>query len=701
MNAVTLIQQGLQHHQAGRLNEAEAAYRQALSVDARQIDALHFLGVVAYQRGELEDALQWISRALAQNPVNPPAHNNLGNVLRKQGKLSDAIESYRQAVALSGQFWDALFNLANTLTEAGRFEEAIEEYGKALDLRPASPEALSNLGNALTAVSRFDEAVARCRAALVLRPDFAAAHCNLGNALKDQRLLDDAIASYEAALALDPSLPTVHYNLGSALAAVGRMTDAADSLRRALSLAPDYAEARWMLAMAQLPAVYEADGQPARSRAAFEHELQELDHWFDAAHAVSGFKAVGVLPPFYLAYQEQNNRPLLDRHGDLCARLMGEWLGREGLAFSRRARVDRPIRIGVVSHQFRDHSVWSAIVRGWFGQLDPRRFSIHAFYLGFEHDAETHFAQARAARFVERAGSLHQWVRTILASEPDVLIYPEIGMAPLAVRLASLRLAPVQAATWGHPETTGLPTIDYYLSAEGLEPADAQDHYRERLVRLPDLGCYFHRTQSKPAPVSLAALGLDARVPILLCPGVPQKYAPEHDTVFLDIANRLIHCRFVFFDSASSEMSRRLRHRLEAAFSLAGLNFSEYVQFVPWQTQAAFRGLLGQATVMLDTIGFSGFNTAMQAVEAGLPIVTREGRFLRGRLASGILRRVGLDELVVRSDEEYAGLAERLCRDTRWRSSMRQRIEERRPALWEDPAPIRALADFLEQVARR
>src|SRR6185503_10431924 len=124
-----------------------------------------------------------------------------------------------------------------------------------------------------------------------------------------------------------------------------------------------------------------------------------------------------------------------------------------------------------------DHSVWNALVKGWFQQLDRDRFELIAFSLGLEEDAETRYARSRAARFEQGKTDLRQWAETILDARPDVLIYPEIGMDPMTVRLASLRLAPVQAAAWGHPETSGLPTMDYYLSAEDLEPPDAQANY--------------------------------------------------------------------------------------------------------------------------------------------------------------------------------------------------------------------------------
>jgi len=181
---------------------------------------------------------------------------------------------------------------------------------------------------------------------------------------------------------------------------------------------------------------------------------------------------------------------------------------------------------------------------------------------------------------------------------------------------------------------------------------------------------------------------------------MPFKYARQHDWVFAEIARRLGRCQFIFFIPEVSDLAEELRQRLEAVFAQYGLNFDDYAIFIPWLNGPAFDGLLDRADVFLDTIGFSGFNTAMQAVERGIPIVTREGRFLRGRLASGILKRMGLQELVAESEEGYISLAVKLIRDGEYRDRVRKRIETERYVLFEDMAPIRALENFLAEVAK-
>ena len=304
-------------------------------------------------------------------------------------------------------------------------------------------------------------------------------------------------------------------------------------------------------------------------------------------------------------------------------------------------------------------------------------------------------AKSIATSFTENLENIEDWVKAILEKQIDVLIYPEIGMDPSSCKLANLRLAPLQLASWGHPETTGLPTIDYFISAKDFEPPNAQDHYSEKLVQLPNLGCCYSARIVTPSAVDLHALGIDTISPLLICPGTPFKYAPEHDKIFVSIAKKLSKCQFVFFESPDGPISIVLNNRLSKAFQDENLNAADFIRMIPWQKTEAFYGLMQLADVFLDTIGFSGFNTAIQAIECGLPIVTREGLFLRGRLASGILRRMGMTELIASNEEEYINLVVRLVEDRAYREAIKEKMIANRSVLFDDLTPIRALEEFL------
>jgi len=614
----------------------------------------------------------------------------------RSGRLAEAEAALRELLAADPGLYEAQYVLGHVLRDSGRFDEGMLSYRKAIELKPEFADAYIAWGNVLNEQGKPREAVALYLEAIKHDPEGPDAYANLGNSLQYLGQLDRAITCYRQALALDPGHAMAHLNLGNAYVAMDRCDEASASFRRALVHDGDYVEARWSLAMTQIPAVYATDGEPAQRRAAFSRELGELQAWFNVHRTANGARAVGSQQPFYLAYQEENNRDLLEQYGDLCARLMHDWASRQGVVPLTRRAGSGAVRVGIVSEHFWNHSVWSAIVGGWFEQIDPARVELHAFHLGSRQDAATLIAKQRAASFEEGGRGLRPWVQAILDRQPDVLIYPNIGNDRMALQLASLRLAPVQVTSWGHPETTGLPTLDYFLSSQAMEPERAQENYREKLVCLPHLGTYYRPTKTIAQDPQLGTLGLEEGVPLLLCPGTPFKYSPRYDRIVVEISRRLGRCQMVFFeDESRRHLTDKLKLRMEAALAGAGMRFDEHIRFVPWLDRARYYGLMQRADVLLDTVGFSGFNVAIQAIECGLPVVGWDGRFLRGRLASGILRRMDLPHLVAGSEHEYVATVARLVRDREYRDLVRAQICERRPTLFEDTSPVRALEDFL------
>jgi predicted O-linked N-acetylglucosamine transferase (SPINDLY family) len=200
--------------------------------------------------------------------------------------------------------------------------------------------------------------------------------------------------------------------------------------------------------------------------------------------------------------------------------------------------------------------------------------------------------------------------------------------------------------------------------------------------------------------LDFAALNIDLERPVLVCPGTPFKYQPSHDHILVEIARRLPDAQLVFFRPDESALVDLLQARISKEFDKAGLDVADHVRFIRWLNMNEFHIVLKRGTVMLDTIGFSGYNTALQAVECGLPVVTREGQFLRGRLASGILRRMNLEELITDTGAEYVNLAVKLVTDPDYRAHIRKEIEQQRSVLFDDQSAMGPFQDFLESVAR-
>ena len=668
-------------HAEGNPAKTLAIAEQAMATQPQDTTLLNLVAICHMQLGRPEQAIACWQQAIGIRPDYADAHNNIGIQLKRLRRHSEAELAYRQALQVNPVHADAHFNLGMLLQELGNFEKSTESYQQALRIRPDHAAARNGLGNLLKELKRFDDAEVAYRQALHSQPEYADAHCNLGMLLQHQ----------------------------------GSNIEADQHFSIALGINPDHVIARWCLAFSKLAPFYSTLHEQEKSRNQFYQELISLQSWLIDRQWRYGPDVVGSVQPFYLAYHGEDNRDILKKYGEICVNLMERWY--HSVYLPTTCLVDSPpiaqeqerigsqshlFRIGVVSAFYYDHPVWNAITKGLMSQLDPKLFCLSAFCTSHTSDSETLTAR-RFSRFFAGNRSIDEWVACITAEQPDLLIYPEVGMDTMTAKLASLRLAPVQMASWGHPETSGLATIDYYLSGELFEPEHGQKNYCEKLIILPNIGTYVTRmTTDSNQSIDLERFGLHVNRPIAVCAGNLFKYNPKHDHIFVKIAQEVKECKMVFFVPPNNDaIYRKFSARLQRAFAAEGLSHTDHVVFIPWLSPEHFHVLLRSATIMLDSIGFSGFNTVLQAAECGLPVVTLDGGFMRGRLGAGILRRLGLADTIAEDLDAYVQRAVRLCTDNTFRRSIQFRMAENLPSLFDDKSAVAYLQNILVDILRK
>jgi predicted O-linked N-acetylglucosamine transferase (SPINDLY family) len=720
--------------QTGALEEAAAQLQRALGVRPDVAAAYVNLGAVLVDLKRFDTALACAERALALQPESVPALLNRAAALRGLGRFAEACASYERVLAHDADSVRALCLLADTLIEIGSPASALASYGRAAQLVPDSADAHAGCGMALLQLERPREALAcyqralsldgyravlhancavaqlalgraadalgECDQALRLEADLFEAQLNRAAALLALHRCGAAVAAYDRALALRPQSTVALCGRGQACREMADRPAALESYRSALELEPENAVARVGGLVTAIPVIPSSRAEVDASRLELEMELRRFDAWISAAPALNEPDIVARAPPFYLAYQDRDNRELTRAVGSLATRLMARWASRTAAVMPPpRAAPDRRVRLGFVTAHAYEHSVFRALLKGWLECLDRDRIHTTVLDVGTVRGPATDLARARADWVDCSARSLRECVGEICRRDLDALIYPEIGMDGRTYQLASLRLARHQIAAWGHPETTGLATMDYFLSSEAFDSTGSEQYYSEKLVRLPGIGCCYEPCEIGESPAHERP-ELPAGVPVLVSAGTPYKYAPEHDSVLVEIARALHRCCIVLFESTQPELTTRVLERLRTSFRSAGLDPDQYLLLLPWLSLEGFHGLMRRADVYLDTLGFSGFNTVMQAVECRLPIVAYEGRFLRGRFASGVLRCLGLGELVATSQAEYVRLAVKLARDGELRERVRLRLAGEGPFLYRNRAAVDSLSDFLTNLPR-
>lgn len=399
---------------------------------------------------------------------------------------------------------------------------------------------------------------------------------------------------------------------------------------------------------------------------------------------------------FELAYQRFNHKDLQKQYGDLLAKVLAanypEWVKPK----PKKPVVNRKIKVGYVSECMCRHVV-ATLTSGWLRHHNRDKFEIYSYYTGTTYDEVTRVYEENSHFFYQIDG-FEAVCRQILQDDLDILVLIEIGMSPQMAFLGSLRLAPVQCTTWAHPETSGLSQVDYFLSSDLMEPENAQEHYTEKLIRLPNIGVSFQKPSFPENPKGRDYFGLPQDSIIFFCGQSIFKYLPENDYLLATIASQIPNSKFVFISRPNPELASQFQQRLGKAFQQLGLDVRDYTIFLPQLGKEDYLNLNLVCDIFLDSLGWSGGGTTLEALACLLPVVTMPGEFMRGRHSYAILTMLGVTETIAHSQQEYIDIAVRLAKDKHWRQTIRDKIAQNHHRLYDDVECVRGLEQFFSQV---
>jgi predicted O-linked N-acetylglucosamine transferase (SPINDLY family) len=690
--------------------EANAA--RALVAQRPNDPAAHLALAQALDRaGDPERAMASLRAALALAPGLAEAHNLQGILLGGAGETGAAVASFREAIASKPDYARAWNNLGNSLKVAGRLAEAEDALAEAVRLQPDYQLAHHNLGAVRYDQGKSDEAVVALSASLQLNMKFRPSWIMGALAERQRGRLDESIAAFGQAIALDPAHSAdERVALAEVLSECGLHDDALRTYAEARNTLPQPLPAALGFHLT-LPQIYPDAGAIDQQRARFETGLAEIERDFERYHAHLGGDATLEAwrwSNFLLAYQGRDDRDLQQRYAGLVARAIASKTPHWRAPVPASNAAGRRIRVGFASAFLVDGTV-GQYFRRWITALERSEFEVFVYHVTAKHDAVTADVMGRADRFhIARGagGSIAALAAVIRGDALDVLVYPELGMDTRCMVLAALRLAPVQCAGWGHPVTSGHDTIDHYFTAGAMEPDDADAHYVEKLVRLPGIGTSYPRPVMPDQPVApvrtllLERLGLPAGTPLFLCPQALFKILPDDDALFARVLEAVPGSVLLVFGRHRALTGQFLR-RLGLALTALGLNARERVRVLARMPRQDFLQVNAACDAMLDTQHWSGGNTSLDAIAAGLPIVALPGRFMRGRQSAAMLRMMGMDELIANDADDYVRISARLAQDRSWRQTLARRIGENSARLFDDPAPLASLAVFLQRAAGR
>jgi len=691
----------------GRLPQAEAALRAWVAQWPTHAEAQARLGMVLLSQAQPAAALPFLQAAARLEPGNPQAACLVGAASHALGRLDEAATSYRRAIAIAPRLERAYNNLGLVLHEQGDLAAAERVFKAVLAFLPGYATALANLGVVLAAAGRDGEAKTVLRNALRLRPADTETALQLalclergGEAEEAMRLLQARCGQIDAGVAPRMALARM-------LAAANRAAEARALYAGVLAREPGNVKAA-LGAHLTLTLVHGSRAALEQERRRYEAGLAILEEMHDSLvfpqrrpEQAGQLLADLAWVNFPLAYQGLDDHALQVRYGQWLTRLLQHalpvWPDKRPPA----PRTGGKVRVGFASSLFHRSTV-CGYFGGWVIGLDRDRFEVFVYHTGVREDdmtravaANAHYRHLPLLDGTAMAGL----AQDIAADALDILVYPELGMTAELFPLAALRLAPVQCAGWGHPVTTGLPSIDYYFSSAAMEPPGAQTAYSEQLMVLPGLGtCY-----ARPAPPALATredLGLPAGRHLVLFPHAPFKIHPDNDAVLAEIAVRDPQALFVLVQDRQPALTRDFLARLEAALAARGCVPARHITVLPYLRHEDYLRLNTVCDLMLDCLHWSGGNTTLDAIACGLPVVTLPGTTMRSRQSAAMLRIIGLEQLVAADAGACIDIACQLMNDRAWADTVRERSQERAGLLFDQEAPLQQLQNAFLALAK-
>ncbi len=677
---------GTLYEKNGNLELAIAHLTRAVEILPGFELAVRDLSRVLFRAGKLEDARKVLLQGIALNPNCADYHDCLGNVQMSAGQTSEAAASYAKAIAQDANHLEALVHLGMANEKLGQLDAAVSSYQRALINNPGHSPAHFGLGNVQLRLGKPEAAAASYEAAFALDPSHAQAASNLGNALLAQGKAEQAVMACKRAVSANPNLAEAHNNLGNALVALKRLAEALPCYERALALKPQSADM-----MANLGQVLSATKRPLDALAAFEkalaldanaaglygtwlHTRLGLCDWrdIDTAFVELGRRIdngeYAAIPFTVLA------APLSASQHHMCSKIYVDRMRFPKTGVMHAKNLHERIKIGYFSADFHGHAT-AHLMAKLFEQHDRSRFEVIAFSFGppSVHPMRDRL-EAAFDQFIDVAGlpdvAIAERAR---AMHIDIAIDLKGYTEDCRTGIFAHRAAPVQVSYLGYPGTMGAPFIDYIMADATVIPQGHRECFTEKIVYLP----HSYQVNDLQRRVSDRVF---TRAEVLL---------PEQGFVFCCFNNNYkitpdvfgVWMRLLLLVSGSVlwqlEDNVHAVGNLRAEAAARGIS-PERLVFAPRVDMPEHLSRQRLANLFLDTLYCNAHTTASDALWVGLPVLSCLGQAFPGRVASSLLRAVGLAELVVNSLQDYENLALALASDPARLDALRHRLIENR-----------------------
>ena len=652
------------------------------------------------QQGKFQQAQRLCKAFLTKHPKSKEARYLQAKLLFEEKNYLTAETLIQSLLQEDSYLEETSILYAHILLQTDRKQKALD-LAYTLQYQTQSINATTCLVHILHAVGNNEAALDFINQAIVINPDDADLRIiQITISFADERYSQtaDFCEHFTKQYGLQPLILDFW---SISLTHIGKHEQALDilSMLKEISAHDRKLELQWRY-QTTLPVIYNSSTELQKYKNHYSAGMTALSTFRYDTKQLKAFWRTKPWGNFYYPYQGTNVLELQKLRAEILTSYVEQTHPELLKPIPKTAKQNgKKIRLGYISASIDEHTI-GMFWRSNFHLHDRSKFELNIYYLGQNRDYFLNNYCSRGDKVLcPDANDPFALARRLKEEQLDVLIYPDVGTEPITALLSVMRLAPIQCAQYGHPITTGSTNIDYYLSGELIEPEDAQNHYSETLVKLPNLGLnYQYSLIPQIDSTCRADYGLTEDSFIFASTQSIFKYLPQYDWIYPEILSQT-DAKIVFLENKTPELTTCFVNRLKKSFADRNLDFSDRCIVLPRVTPLRrYIGLMKCCNAMLDTPMWSGGRTTFEAISQGLPVVTWPGPYMRASVTAGILKMAKIDQTLASSIEDYIHIAVDLANNSDRYNYMVNQVKRHHKLAFDDKTFVPALESFLEDI---
>ena len=618
-----------------------------------------------YNSGKLTIVKKKVVELIKKYPNNFILHNIFGAVLADQENLDEAIINYRKSIKINPDYAEVHNNLGGAFYKLKKYDESIDSYQRAIQIKPNFAQAHNNLGIVFKELGKFNKSIDSYQRAIQIKPNYAEAYKNFGNVLVRVNKIDEAISNYEKAIKINASTTETLKKVGNFLKQSGKIDEARKCFNKLFKLKPN--DVGYKINSEQLIAP-------------LVQSVKEIDFFRDeyvkSLETLKKYKYLTEKPAdiigvnfFNLAYHAKDNLEIMVK----TAKLFKQIIPSINYASKNinKPKKQKKIKVGFISEFLTRHTI-GKLFGGLIKNIDRKKFYVIIF-----HTSKTEGSQIKnkidnsANKIVNLSNNIKEQQQQVEEENLDIVFYPDIGMSSTTYFLAFSRFAPVQIVSWGHPETTGINTIDYFLSSKLFETVNTGKKYSERLICLNQFPLYYEPPENLGVIKNRIELRLPEKTRLYGCPQSLFKLHPDFDIILSQILYQDPEANIILIGGEGVEKFwiESLKKRWLKNFPI----LNKKVLFTKRLPLLDFVSLCNCVEVLLDPLHFGGGNSFLESMLTGTPTITMPSTHLKSNITAAAYRQMKISNPpIVKNSKEYVDLAIKLAKDNNKNQSLRE-----------------------------